>query len=342
MGVIMKYKVLMLAAAFLILLSSFANAQLVIGDIYSIVNGKEDVLSEDEKIYATLGSILQIKVRFENGYTEEEDVEVDVEIRGTIDDIDDGDSLDKSDDINLNSEEYDHLILEFPIPRITDSDDYYLELEIDAKDENGISYNINRRHKIEVKKSEHEVRINDLSLSKNVVSCDPSIIVYFDILNTGMNHEDDLKFTIDSEELDMHLMEMDWYIEEGEIISIDRIVDLNRDAPAGDYQIEVNAYCNEDRSSIKRMIPIKKEACTNSQVSQPQQTTQQTSTLTSGTTTQQTTQSSSSTNQVISYQNTYVQQNKESPMKKILIINGAIIGVGIVIYLVGSAIIKKK
>jgi hypothetical protein len=340
----MKYKVLMLAAAFLIILSSFANAQLAIGDVYSTVNGKKEVLSENEKIFVTLDSTFSVQVRFKNDYTTEEDVEVDINIRGKIDDIDDGDAIDRSDDINLDSEEYGTLILSFKIPQVTDSDDYYFDFEIDAEDENGVNYRIDRRHKIEVKKSEDEVRIQNLKLGKSIIQCDASIQVSFDILNTGAKDEDDLKYTIENEDLDMHLTEIDWFIEEGEIMNIDEVISVNKDAPPGEYEIVVNAYCNEDKSSIRKTIKVTKESCgETNQRPETQQSSQQTEVQS---TTQ--TQPSTGTTTVVSGQNIVrsyegsKQTSTESPMKRILIINGSIILIGVVIYLLISSIMKKK
>lgn len=334
-----------LAIACLILLSSVVSAQnFVIESVHAVVDGKSDRLDEHEDITVKHGSVLLIKVRFENQYTKDSEIEVDVELSGTILDIDKGDNIYEVEDSNIQPEDSGTVTLEFFIPYITEDDDFWLELEAYAEADNGDNYEYLFTHKIELNKPENELIISNLRLSKNVVGCDAkSTTIFFDILNTGRTDENDMGYIIKNDLEGIYIERVALKISEGEISPISEIINI-RDLPAGEHTIDILAYCNDKETSVKKTISLTKESCgTQSPQTQPAQqqntqtTTQNQPTTTEptqpSTTTQQTTQTQSSRSTRV-----IITKEKTSKAPTTLIISTLVIIAGLVTYFV----INKK
>ena len=258
----MKFKGLILAVAYLVLLSAFVSAEnITLRGVYAIIGSNEDLLHDGEEIYVRPGSTLKIKGVFENKFMEEDKVDADIDMDGIIDDIDGGSNLHKSGNLDLDPETVDSIILTFEIPYATTGNDYKLELEINADDDYNNNYDYDYDYPIEIIKPEHEVMIDNIELGSDVIGCEPSIDISFDILNTGDRNEDDVKYIIENEALEAYFRGTGLIIDEGKMKSITKTVIVEDSAPPGDYTIDVSAYCDDDRTSVKRSITIEKEAC---------------------------------------------------------------------------------
>ena len=257
----MKFKGIILAIACLVLLSSFVSATFVLRNIYAISGSTEDVLEDGENIYVRPGTSLQIKVSFENDFTDEEDLDIDVDVEGLIDDIDDGTTLKRTDSISLDPDSSGSITLTFDIPYALPDNNYDLELDIDAEDDDGTTYNYDYDFPIDILKPEHELQIDNLKLSKDTVDCESEIGVSFEIINTGDKDEDDLKYIIENSDLDMYFKVTNMNLDEGRTLSVSKTVTFDPNVADDDYTINVYAYCDSDETSVKKSVTLEKKDC---------------------------------------------------------------------------------
>ncbi|MBW2984242.1 hypothetical protein KY361_03955 [Candidatus Woesearchaeota archaeon] len=345
----MKFKGLILAVAYLILLSTFVSAEnFTVRGVYAIIGSNEDLLADGEEIFVRPGTTLQIKGVFENKFSTESKVDADIDMEGIIEDIDGGSNIQKSGSLDLDPESVDSIILTFQIPHTTTGNDYKLDIEIDAQDDNDNKYNYDYDYPIEIIKPEHEVMIDNIELGSDVIECEPNIDISFDILNTGDRKEDDVKYIIENAALGIYLKRTGLILDEGKTTSIAKKVVVDESAPAGDYTIDISAYCDDDRTSVRRSAAIKKEACsaaaqTNTQTQQDtQSSTQQTDSTTavnnqpadSPPADTPSSEQGTGTQQRVVILPDIEQPKKTSPLPVILLISTAIIVMAITAYFV--------
>ncbi|MBW2979801.1 hypothetical protein KY360_00105 [Candidatus Woesearchaeota archaeon] len=348
----MRFKELTFIVVYLILLSSFASAQrytsgdgnFVIEAVYAIVNGERDKLEENEEIIVRPGSLLQIKGTFKNEFTEEEDIDIDVALEGEIRDINDGRSLRTDDDVEVKPEESGTIILEFEIPFATYDNDFKVELEVDAESEDNDNYEFIFDHRIEIRKPEHELAINNLKLSKSSIVCDPSVTLSFDIINTGGANEKDVRYLIENSAIGVHIEKSDLNMDEGDITPITETINTYN-MPNGEYYLYILAYCNDDKTSVRRTLTIKKEGCSTQSTGTQTFTQQQPPTQTQPGTyvTTQPTQPTQPVNYITPTSGGRVttERSSFSGSSILTLLIGSTIGVGLLIYLIARLLVNR-
>ncbi|MFC1704928.1 hypothetical protein ACFLZ6_01215 [Nanoarchaeota archaeon] len=326
--------------ACLILLSTLVNASLyasndgkfIIHDVTAIVDGKSDLLDKYEDIDVRPGSKVQIKVTVESFYTSDDDVDIDVQLSGDIADIDGGSNINEDEDVELEPGQKRNVILEFEIPYATIDDDFDGEFSINAEADNGKDYDYDFGHKIVINKPDHELKIGDMQLSTDAISCEPSVGLTFQIINTGDHSEEDFKYIIENGAIGLHIQESNIMISEGEILEVNEIINV-KNFPVGEHNLHITAVCNNEETSVRRTIILKKEACgTESTTTQPDSTSQTTQTTTqqpSTTTTQPSTTTNTQPNNV-----RVIGSRREPEMPTGLIISIAAIAIAFIVFLI--------
>ena len=184
--------------------------KLDVKDIKAYVDGKKDSGADEDggKIDVVPGSELELKIKLENLYTDNEDIEInDITIEGTLEGIDDGDDIDdKSDDFDLNPEKGKEVNLEFDIPLEVDDDSYDLIITIEGENENGFPYSKEIEFEVEVDKEKHDIIFNKLDFLSSNAQCGSSASLKVKAVNVGVNDEA-VKLAILNEELEVNIQD---------------------------------------------------------------------------------------------------------------------------------------
>ncbi len=347
----MKKYIAIFAFVLLVLSSSVFAADFELTAIHAIVDGKTDILTEGETIEVRQESKLEIVAFFDNNYLEEDEIEVDAEIDGLIDGIDKGGDLKDDGDANINPEDSGKASMEFRIPPLTYDDNYNLEINIDAQADNGESYSWAYVHRLKIIKPEDELKISNVALSKEVIGCDDtSIAVSFDILNSGGRVERDLKYIISIIGTEVYVERPNQVIEEGNEFPVSENLDIGN-LPEGLYYIYIDAYCNEDETSVRRSVPLKKDCSAKSAASTtstsqqytPPSSTSYTTIQTTSTASQPTQAAQATTSQQVNRKGTSIvvkENGIDNKISILLIVNVSILVAGIITFLVVSYINK--
>jgi len=184
--------------------------KLKVKDIKVYVDGKKESGADEDggKIDVIPGSELELKIKIENLYTDDEDVKIeDITIEGTLENIDDGDDLDdESNDFNLRADKDKEVSLKFNIPLEVEEDDYDLTIEIEGENENGFPYFLEIEFEVEVDKEKHDVVFNQLNFLDDNVQCGSSASLKVNVVNLGAN-EENVKLLISNQELGINIQE---------------------------------------------------------------------------------------------------------------------------------------
>ena len=140
--------------------------KLKVKDIKVYVDGKKEAGADKDggKIDVIPGSKVELKVKLENLYTYEENINIEeISVEGTLEDIDDGNDLDDGvDEFDLKPEKKKEVTLKFDIPLEMEDGDYDLIIEIKGENEIGFPYSDTIEFEVEVDKEKHDVVFNQL------------------------------------------------------------------------------------------------------------------------------------------------------------------------------------
>jgi len=171
---------------------------LMIEDTTVKVDGKKSSNLEDgDKIgkKAKPGSTVKVTIRVKNGYTDDIDIQ-DISGTVTIQDIN-GDDLEEDDDIDeIRPGRTKDLDFTFKIPQEVEEDKYYMDIEIEAEDENGRDFDIEYELKLDISKKSHDIQIEEATLNPDVVMCEKNALLYVSVLNMGSSEEDKARLAI--------------------------------------------------------------------------------------------------------------------------------------------------
>ena len=150
-------------------------------------------------------------------FTDEEDLKIkDIDVEITIEDIDDGDDLaEDADEFDIKPEKNKDVIIEFDIPLEVDEDIYDVIINIEGKDENGTTHAIIWGLELEVEKESHEIRIIRAALTPSTIRCQRQISINTEIINTGLDDEDDVTLEATSADLGISSLTADIELDEG-------------------------------------------------------------------------------------------------------------------------------
>ncbi len=184
--------------------------KLKIEDIKIYVDGKKEAGADEGggKIDAVPGSKLELKIKLENLYEDNENVRInEITVQGILEQIGNGDDID--DEINtfgLNPEKSKEITLKFNIPLEVEENDYDLKVEIDGENERHFPYSKKIEFEVEVDKEKHDVIFNKLEFSNNNIQCDSSANLKVDVVNLGTENEE-IKLVISNQEVDINIQE---------------------------------------------------------------------------------------------------------------------------------------
>ena len=184
--------------------------KLKVKDISVYVDGKKEAGADEEggKIDVVPGSKIELTIKIENLYSDNEDVEIeDVSVEATLESIDDGNDIEATaNDFDLNAGKDKEIVLEFNIPLEVEDGDYDLIIEIEGGNERGFPYSKIIEFEVEVEKEKHDVVFNRLEFSNNNVECGNAAKLNVGIVNVGTNDEN-AKLGIVNQDLGIDIQE---------------------------------------------------------------------------------------------------------------------------------------
>ena len=181
----------------------------------------------------------------------------DIEVMITIKDIDDGDDLEESAEIDtLKDGKKETVSLDFEIPLEVDEDVYDVIIEVDGEDENNTNHEAEWNIQLEINKDKHDIIVHDATLSKTSVECGKSVMFDAEIINIGSSDEDDISVRITNSDLDLDYEKSDIELEEGtddNKYELSTTIDVGSKVEAGTYPIQIEALrggTTEDTETI--------------------------------------------------------------------------------------------
>lgn len=253
------------------------RSKLFISDVDVTVDGdKESDLKDGETIdkEAKPGSEVKISVEVSNGFTDAEDIDIeDVEIKVTIEDIDDGDDLEEeADSFDLEADKEDDGTVEFEIPLDVEEDTYDILIEVEGEDEKGVKHEDTIKLKLDVDKEKHQIRIASFDLSPKNVKCGETASVSATIDNTGAEDEERAAIEIESSALGLNFEDLTMDIEEGDSESRTAYVTIGNDVSPGSYPISITAAYDVDKITDREVTTLTVDECKKATTTTTQQT----------------------------------------------------------------------
>ena len=225
-----------------------ADGELLIDDAEVNVDGDKDKNADENggTIEVKPGSNIEIEIKLKNTFERDSDIEInDIEIIGTLFDIDDGDDIEvEIDEFDLDVRDSEKVTLEFEVPLVVEEDMFELLIEIRAEDDNGTDYDIQIDYDVDVEKDRHELVFERLDMAPTTVSCDELVQVDFTIVNIGREDEEETKIEVLASGLDFYFTEdVDFESDPDDSdIKYEKRVDIyTTGVPPGIYEVIVKA-----------------------------------------------------------------------------------------------------
>ncbi|MBU0666049.1 MAG: hypothetical protein KKC26_01680 [Nanoarchaeota archaeon] len=206
-------------------------------------------INEDKTSKLELKPLDEFIIKLEIKNTDKE-IDIDnLEIEITIKEIDAGDDLTGSEELDLNSDDKEELTFEFEIQFDVEEGNYELEIIIFGKDDEEFIHRKTLSYKLEIEKEKHELLIN-LDLS-NTINCNEESELYIDIKNIGKKDED-VTLEIVNENLGINFYE-ELELEEGEKERIrEKILPIEK----GVFDILLKVNYDEKTEEITKQIIV--------------------------------------------------------------------------------------
>jgi len=216
------------------------------------------------------GDKVQLRFQLENLFDEDYDEgEIEGEISIKLEDNDFDEDIDEEEEFTLDadqriSDEEDEIVFNFEVPITAEDKEYEFEVEIISEDDNNAKYETKLDLELEVERNDNDVRITNLILAPNEVSCYRKAKLEVKVVNFGNDKQKHASLLLFNEELGIDIRE-NFKLEEG--ISSDNdhtkeiLIDLNNEIKAGDYPIEVSAYYDYNTLSYKESINLIVKDC---------------------------------------------------------------------------------
>jgi hypothetical protein len=214
-------------------------------------SGSELTNGKTIKGKATPESEVIVKIKMLNEYSEDDNVDIDVDGTVTIKDIDDGDDLEEEDSTTIESDDKETMEFTFKIPKEVEEKTYEMEILLEADDDNGREYDKTYNLKLKVDKEDHLIEIEKADLEPKSISCSDGSTLSVSILNMGSKEEKKVRLTVFNSRLGINLDKM-LDLEEAPDRSARFKTDIPIDTtglPEGQYSIPVNVYYNQDTLS---------------------------------------------------------------------------------------------
>ena len=273
-----KTAITVLFALFLVLLAGSASAASMLDMTDITIKVNDDKQSADEgggTISVIPDSSLTLKVKVENLYDTSIDkakIE-DIEVMGTLEEIDDGDDLeDSADEFDLSPGRDKTVTLTFPIPlRLGTDETFKLVLTAEGEDENGTTQKEEIQFDVDVDKEKHEIRLIRDDITPTKVTCDRDAVMVLRYINTG-EEDEDVELVIDAPMVKFSEREEFTLTEDIDDDDNERELTFNMDldgvAP-GIYTIPTKALYYDSRKTVEEALTIEVGSCGTSQPTQP-------------------------------------------------------------------------
>ncbi|MFC1801548.1 hypothetical protein ACFLZB_03710, partial [Nanoarchaeota archaeon] len=196
-----------------------------------------------------------------------------VNIIATIYDLD-GDDVEEETNFELKDGKKEEVTLSFEVPEDLDEDQYDLNIEIEAEDEDGVTHSHTVDITLETKKENHHLKLEP-QLSIDEVSCVRNINLYLTVKNLGENDEDDVDIKVKNSDLNIDLGRNGIDIDENDKYRTTYNLDLN-DAQEGTYTIDVEVY-RDSKLEDQAALTLAVSACSETQTQQQDVDTKQVS-----------------------------------------------------------------
>lgn len=245
---------------------------LVIEEIDVYVDGDSDKdLTDGDTIgeKAKPESSVKFKVKVRNEFTNADDIKIDdIEVEVKLKDIDDGDDLDETKDVNkLDPGDSDTVSIEFDIPLMIDEGKYDVQIEAVGEDDNGIDHKATAELELTVSKDNHDIRIVSATLDRNTASqCTPSFNLRTKILNVGEDEEDEVAINVFNSQLGIlenyvHDEDLEAGDDDDSELRKNFAFTLKKGIATGTYPIEVRAFYDGDKGDARESVDLIVESC---------------------------------------------------------------------------------
>jgi hypothetical protein len=208
------------------------------GELEVIVTVDGEEVDDGDSVKIKPDDTFKVNVELANNAPTEKEIDVNVEL-GDFD-------QDDSDSVSLKPGENEHFTFEFETPRLTDDDEYPLEITVNEK-KWGIT--------LKIDKPSHEINIRSLTISPETVPCDQTAAkIGVKIENSG---KDDEEGTIKIESNTLKLLDA-WQFDlpEGEAQRFERTI--NALVP-GSHNIIVNVLYGSKKTQAEKQLTV--ESC---------------------------------------------------------------------------------
>lgn len=167
--------------------------KLKVKDVKVYVDGEKESGADENggKIDVVPGSKIQLKIKVENLYTNNNDIKIEgISVEGTLESVNDGSDIEATaNDFDLSAEKDKEITLEFNIPLEVEDGYYDLTVEIEGENERGFPYSKIIEFEVEVDKEKHDVIFNRLDFSNNNAECGNAAKLNVDVVNLGTANE---------------------------------------------------------------------------------------------------------------------------------------------------------
>lgn len=239
-----------------------------IDEVEARVDGKRSKVTNKQAISkeAEPGSNIRFKVTVLNDFPRSKDISIeDVEVKVTIEGIDDGDDLEEeSRDFDLDAEEDKSVTLNFKLPLNIDEGTFDVTIEAEGEDDTGTDHFDRFDTELEVEKERHDLRFLGFNINPTTIVCNRNFHANYEIINLGREDEDSIAIEIKNDELGLNFVEKDIQLESGTedntLLKSARFK-LTRKIKAGVYPISANVYSDDGKLRDTEMVELKVQKC---------------------------------------------------------------------------------
>ncbi len=266
--------ILMCVIVFMFLMNVvYATRQaLEFSDVDVRVGGKSDNgLTNGETISeeAEPGDTVEFRIEVRNNYTSAENLDIEnIQVKVTIEGIDDGDDLEEeASDFDLRPGNDKRVTLKFQVPIEVDEDDFDVLIEAEGEDENNTDQNRQMKLKLEVDKQTHMLKITRNTLSPAEVACSRrNVQLGVSVINIGTENEEDVNVHILNQDLGMDMKENVGELEaepneESSRFSKAYSFNVPNDAESGSYPITLRVLYDDDRRKAEGTATLTVNDC---------------------------------------------------------------------------------
>lgn len=198
---------------------------------------------------------------FDNDYGEG-DIE-DGEILVEIDDNDFGDDIDEDVEFDVDAGDDITETIEFTVPDDAEEGDYDMDVTIEGEDEEGQLHTIDLTIEVEIELEDDDVRIDDINLVQDTLSCTRNTRLDVRVKNFGADDQDDVELSVANQDLGLNERES-FSLEEASDSDNDERRSINIDATnaeTGNYRLDTRVYINGDDLMDSDDVTLTVEEC---------------------------------------------------------------------------------